>query len=272
MKQFNKDASFLAKDLLGLLDANAITKDQTSRVTSGIFDIDKNIGGWQKGDLIILGSRPAVGKTALATKFALEAAKDGFAVAFFSLEMSAEQMFTRIIAAESGVDYSKLRKNKLTPREQYQVVHATRSTGCLEERLIIGEGFSSVQTIQIECEKLKKDKRLDLVIIDYLQLMGSSELDEKQSFDEIAKNLKTMAKTLDVPVILLSQATKITESQNGEALAGPFIDIADVVLHVRHAKDAEEIEVVIAKNRHGAIGNVEVRFNANTLSFSEIES
>ncbi len=268
--ELGKNAASLANDALW---SGGLSQDHKCVVPSGLFDIDKIVGGWQKGDLIILGSRPAVGKTALATKFALEAAKAGSKVAFFSLEMPAAQLFIRIIAAESGVDYLKLRKNNLTPREQYRMDHAIRSVGALGSRFMIEEGSISVRDLATTCEKLKQAQGLELVVVDYLQLMKSE--GESCDFGDIAKELKAMAAALELPVMLLSQITKTPE----EAVAKSIVEVADVVLRIHRIENIDSgstpgtnTEIVVEKNRKGPLGSVKTHFDANTLSFSDMES
>lgn len=297
---------------------------QLSGVSSGLRDLDQLLGGLHNSDLIILAGRPSMGKTALATNMAFHAAKhfkpkadnpkeaeDGGIVAFFSLEMSAEQLATRILAEESGISSEKIRRGLLS-HDDFQNVVMTSQDLSRAPLYIDDTPALSVSGLRTRARRLKRQKGLSLIIVDYLQLMqgsGNRASDNRvQELSEITRGLKTLAKELDVPVIALSQLSRQVENREDKRPqladlreSGSIEQDADVVMFVfreayylarsepmrsgtedeskfneKHARWQELIEkksnmaeVIVAKQRHGPIGKVELVFDGNTTRFKD---
>lgn len=289
----------------------AYSKGGLSGVTTGLLDLDRQLGGLHRSDLIILAGRPSMGKTALATCMAFNAAKayhdtggkDGARVAFFSLEMSAEQLATRILAEQTSIASEKLRKGEITSDLFIErIVPMVRDL----ERIplfIDDTGALSIAALRTRARRLKRTEGLDLIVIDYLQLMRPSGMQKndnrQQEISEITQSLKALAKDLDVPVLALSQLSRMVEQREDKRPqlsdlreSGAIEQDADVVMFVyreeyylariepkhdtpEHAAWVEQMEkvhslaeVVIGKQRHGPIGNVKLHFEAELTKFS----
>lgn len=197
----------------------AMTKRQSnelSGVTSGLRDIDNLTGGWQKNDLIILAARPAMGKTAASLHFAKSCLKSGGVVLVFSLEMSGTQNIKRLLSSTSKVSYSKMAKGEIN-RMEFQKIQE-HSLEIYSDNLVVDD-ISSISVVDIRATamttKIEKG-RLDLVIVDYLQLVkGSVKGNREQEIASISRGLKILAKTLEVPVIALSQLSRNVENRGG---------------------------------------------------------
>lgn len=286
-------------------------------VASGLRDLDRMMGGLHSSDLIILAGRPSMGKTSLATNIALNVAKafalerkakgadhaSNLTVGFFSLEMSAEQLATRIISEESEVESVKIRRGEVEQHEFDKIYDASRM---LEELPlhIDDTGGISIAQLTARARRLKRQHGLGLIIVDYLQLVtGSARRNDGrvQEITEISQGLKTLAKELNVPVIALSQLSRQVESRDDKRPqlsdlreSGSIEQDADVVLFVyreeyylsraeprdgtpehlewlnRTEEMANKAEVIIGKQRHGPIGNVELHFNGKFTKFSNL--
>ena len=282
-------------------------------VTSGFHYLDRILGGFQNSDLIILAGRPSMGKTALATGIALNAAKarlknksGGAGVVFFSLEMSSEQLATRILAIESGVPSDKIRRGEI-PKEAFDKFAAISQE--LNDLDFYIEDTSSLSVTQIrnKARKLKRQKDIGLVVIDYLQLIsassGSKNRNENrvQEISEITRTLKSIAKELNVPVLALSQLSRAVEQRDDKKPqlsdlreSGSIEQDADVVMFVfreeyykerkepakgseAHDKWQTEIEavknkaeVIVAKQRQGPVGNIELYFDGSLTRFGDL--
>ena len=265
---------------------------------TGFVDLDNKLAGLQKSDLIVLAARPSVGKTSLALDIARQVAvKEKAAVGLFSLEMSKEQLVDRLLCAEAGVDLWKMRTGKLSDREEDddfpRIGHAM---GVLSEANIYIDDSASANIMEIrtKARRLKLEFGLDLLIIDYLQLMEgrSSGGDNRvQEVAEITRSLKAIARELNIPVLALSQLSRAVE-QNRPAIpklahlreSGSIEQDADVVLFIyRKAVDrgyrTEDIaedernvaEVHIAKHRNGPTGTVRLYFHDNQASFKNLD-
>jgi replicative DNA helicase len=300
---------------------NAFKRDgKIAGVPSGLTDLDRMLGGLHKSDLIILAARPSMGKTALATNIAYHAAKncrrspgpngtmktdEGAVVGFFSLEMSSDQLAARVLADVSGIASDKMRKGDLTPRDYEAIREAATSMEGLP--LYIDDmGGISISQIAARARRLQRTSGLDLLIIDYLQLItpsGSRRNDGRvQEVTEITKSLKALAKELAIPVIALSQLSRAVEQREDKRPqladlreSGSIEQDADVVMFIyreayylerlepdesdpRHAEWKEAVarkfnvaEIIIAKQRHGPIGRVEVGFNPARVRFSNLD-
>lgn len=258
-------------------------------VPSGYEYLDKMTNGFQKGDLIILAARPSVGKTAFALNVASNAAtRYDKTIALFSLEMPAIQLANRMLSAKSTVDSDKIRKGSGLSNDDWGKLDIAKNT--LEKAKIYIDDSSVIKVNDIfaKCRKLQADEGLDMIIIDYLQLIApstSSRSDNRQNeVSEISRSLKSMARELNVPVIALSQLSRNVErdKSRGPQLSdlresGAIEQDADIVMFLNRGKEAEEnsevrnslndIQVIIAKHRNGAIGNLVLAFDSKTNAF-----
>ena len=282
-------------------------------VTSGFHFVDRLLGGFQKSDLIVLAGRPSMGKTALATGIALNAAKaklqnkdGGAGVVFFSLEMSSEQLATRILAIESGIPSDKIRRGEI-PKDAFdQFASISQSLNNLE--LYIEDTSNlSVTQIRNKARKLKRQKDIGLIVIDYLQLINASgnlknrAENRVQEISEITRTLKSIAKELNIPVLALSQLSRAVEQRDDKKPqlsdlreSGSIEQDADVVMfvfreeyykerkepaqgsdaHVKWQEEMEKVknraEVIVAKQRQGPVGNIELFFNSSLTKFGDL--
>ncbi|MEZ6028815.1 MAG: replicative DNA helicase [Hyphomonadaceae bacterium] len=289
-------------------------------VPSGLSELDRKLGGLHKSDLVILAARPSMGKTALATNIAYYAAKhckrspgpngqmktdEGAVVGFFSLEMSSDQLAARILADVSGVPSDKMRRGELTPKDYEDIRNAAEEMEGIP-LYIDDTGGISISQLAARARRLQRTSGLDLLIIDYLQLVtpsGSRRNDGRvQEVTEITKSLKALAKELAIPIIALSQLSRAVEQREDKRPqladlreSGSIEQDADVVIFIyreayylerlepdvadpRHAewKDAmaakfNVAEIIISKQRHGPIGKVEVGFNPARVKFSNLD-
>ena len=252
-------------------------------VTSGISGIDGVTGGWQKSDLIILAARPSVGKTALATSMALSAARSGKKVAIFSVEMSAEQVGARILSSASGVPLQAIRHGGLDMMQLVEIdqwAHRVSELGIYVD----DSPVATPSVIRSKCRKISAEHGIDLVIVDYLQLMspdkGNKDANRVNEVADISRALKALARELDVPVIALSQLSRMSEyRETGEPRlsdlrdSGAIEQDADVVLMLWRkeqpdfTRPVEGVSCKIAKHRNGATGICELEFMKSTASF-----
>ena len=266
-------------DRLSLMQAGG-----ASGVVSGISGIDSIVGGWQKGDLVIIAARPSVGKTALATTMAANAAfRHDKSVAIFSLEMSREQIGSRMLSSVSGVGLHEIRHGLLDLPEMTEVV--TASERIKKSKIFVEDAaFATPSDMKAKCRRLQKETGLDLVIVDYLQLMnpdkGNKDSNRVYDVAEISRGLKALARELEVPVIALSQLSRSSEyRENNEPRlsdlrdSGAIEQDADVVLMLWRATDVsldvavENVHCKIAKHRNGPTGRTELMFNRTTATF-----
>ena len=257
-------------------------------LSTGLGDLDRAISGLNKSDLIILAARPAMGKTSMALNLLLHAGKfSGKSVVFFSLEMSREQLAMRLISGESFVDSKKLVTGKLNEDDWSRVAAAANSLN--QTRILIDDDPSlSVADMNAKCRRVDD---LGLVVIDYLQLMqsagGRSYAGEnrQQAVSDISRALKIMAKELNVPVLCLSQLSRANESRSDKRPmlsdlreSGAIEQDADIVLFLHregyYDKSSENpnlAECIVAKNRHGETGTVELQWLPEYTTFASIE-
>ena len=257
-------------------------------LSTGLKDLDRAISGLNKSDLILLAARPGMGKTSMALNILLDAGKkSGKTVAFFSLEMSKEQLAMRLISGECFVDNKKLVTGKLTEQDWESVALAADS---LNRANILIDDDSSVTVADI-LAKCRRVDNLGLVVIDYLQLMQSaggktrSGDNRQQIVSDISRSLKIMAKELNVPVLCLSQLSRANESRTDKRPmlsdlreSGAIEQDADIVLFLYrdgyYNKDSENpnlAECIIAKNRHGETGTVQLQWMPEFTTFSDME-
>jgi replicative DNA helicase len=289
-----------------------------SGISTGLRDLDQKLGGLQRSDLVIIAGRPGMGKTSLATNVAYNIARayeaerqpdgtmktiNGGVVGFFSLEMSAEQLATRVISERSGVFSSRIRRGDLQDADFGRIVEAAREMQTIP--LYIDEqGGLAIAQLMARARRLKRQRGLDVLFVDYLQLLsGSARKGENrvQELTEITTNLKALAKELEVPVIALSQLSRQVESRDDKRPqlsdlreSGSIEQDADVVMFVyreeyylqnrepkpnteEHFKWQTEMaaahgkaEIIIGKQRHGPTGTVTVQFDASITRFSDL--
>lgn len=265
---------------------------------TGFHDLDNLLAGLQKSDLIILAARPSVGKTSLALDIARQTAvKNKAAVGVFSLEMSKEQLVDRMLCAQAGVSLWKMRTGKLSDRdEDNDFTNIGSAMGQLSEAPIYidDSANTSIMEIRTKARRLQMEKKLDLLVIDYLQLMegrGKYGDNRVQEVAEITRGLKGIARELNIPVLALSQLSRVVE-QSRPAIpklshlreSGSIEQDADVVMFIyRKAADRgynydelteeekHKAEVYIAKHRNGPTGKVNLFFDEDTVSFKNIE-
>ena len=258
-------------------------------VPSGFPQLDNLLAGFQKSDLILLAARPSMGKTALALDIARQTAtKHGTPVGIFSLEMSSQQLVDRMLAAQAGVNSWKLRTGKIKSEEEFQRLQ--EGMGVLSEAPIYIDDKASSTVLQMRsvARRLKVEKGLSLIIIDYLQLItpthsrgGDSMV---QQVTEISRALKAMARELDVPVLALSQLSRAIEQRRGRPRlsdlrdSGSLEQDADVVMFIHRDDKMNEsserpgvAEILIEKHRNGPLGKVEMHFDEEKTTFRSID-
>jgi replicative DNA helicase len=310
-------------EAIGMAEAAFKRSGRTTGVSTGFSDLDKLLGGLHPSDLVVLAGRPSMGKTALATNIGFHAAKgyravraadgrmvaeDGAVVGFFSLEMSAEQLATRVLSEESGVASDRIRRGDVSHDDFGKFVQASQKLASVP--LFIDDTPAlTIAGLRTRARRLMRQQGLGLVIVDYLQLLrGSGESSENrvQEISEITRGLKALAKELNVPVLALSQLSRAVEQREDKRPmladlreSGSIEQDADVVMFVfreeyylsrgepmrrpdesddkfnerysRWQERLEEVhgtaEVIIAKQRHGPIGKVTLRFDGETTRF-----
>ena len=256
-------------------------------LSTGLHDLDKKINGLNKSDLLLIAARPGMGKTSLALNIALSVAKSSAkTVAFFSLEMSREQLAMRLLAIESFVDGQKMATGKLSDEEWTKLCMASASLSQTDIR-IDDNPTITVAEMNAKCRRLDN---LGMVVIDYLQLMSGSGYgkggDSRVNIvSEISRSLKIMAKELNVPVVCLSQLSRATESRTDKRPmlsdlreSGAIEQDADEVLFLyrdeyynEHSEDKGIAECIVSKNRHGEIGTVKLQWIPQFQTFADRE-
>ena len=276
-------------DVYTRLEELAASDSAIPGLSTGLRDLDRAISGLNKSDLILLAARPGMGKTSMALNILLDAGKkSGKKVAFFSLEMSREQLALRLISSECFVDNKKLVTGKLTDEDWESVAAAADS---LNRSTILIDDDSSVTVADI-LAKCRRVEDLGLIIIDYLQLMqsaggksGNRGENRQQIVSDISRSLKIMAKDLNVPVLCLSQLSRANESRQDKRPmlsdlreSGAIEQDADIVLFLYregyYNADTENpnlAECIIAKNRHGETGKVDLQWTPEFTTFTDME-
>jgi replicative DNA helicase len=252
-------------------------------VRSGISQIDAITGGWQKSDLVILAARPSVGKTALATSMALSAAISGKKVAIFSIEMSAEQVGARLLSSASGIPLAAIRNGGLD-MVQLSDLEDWATTVSKLGIYVDDSPTASPSVMRSKCRKIAAERGVDLIIVDYLQLMVPDRSGKDQNrvneVADISRALKGIARELDVPIIALSQLSRMSEYRDtGEPRlsdlrdSGAIEQDADMVLMLWRkeqpdfTKQSEVVSCKIAKHRNGPTGVCDLEFVKSTASF-----
>ncbi len=289
---------------------NAMKNDQgIVGIPTGLRDLDERLGGLHKSDLVIVAGRPSMGKTSLATNIAYHAAKkimdnnDKTSVAFFSLEMSSEQLSTRIISEQSRIQSNDIRMGKITEEEFNRLIETSRNIHQLP--LIIDETPAiTIATLANRARRMKRLFGLNLIVVDYIQLMrtGSKRYDGRvQEISEITQGLKALAKELNIPVLALSQLSRAVEQRDDKKPiladlreSGSIEQDADVVMFVFReeyyllGKEPKmgtieyaewqskmndlrgQADLIIGKQRHGPTGTVKVEFEGRYTRFKDV--
>lgn len=287
----------IVKESLKILESLKDKEDTLTGVPSGFTALDRMTNGWQKSDLVIIAARPAMGKTAFVLSCARNAAVQfKKPVVVFSLEMSSVQLTNRLIAGEAEIEQEKIRKGKLLDWEWHQL---TSKIGNLSEAPLIIDDTPALNVFEFraKCRRLKSQYDIQMIIIDYLQLMqgkadGKGGGNREQEISSISRALKQVAKELNVPVIALSQLSRAVENRPGGSKRPMLSDLresgaieqdADMVLFLYRPEyyglDQDENgnstagigEVIIAKHRNGETGTVPLRFIGKYVKFTDLE-
>ena len=270
------------------LDRIASNPGSVTGVASGLIDLDEITSGFQKGDLVIIAGRPSMGKTALALSVMRNAAIDfKVPVGMFSLEMANHQLAQRLLCAEGRVDSHLVRTGKL-PKNQWK--NLSLAVGSLAEAEIYLDDTPAITVLELRAKarRLKAEKNLGLIIVDYLQLMqGPRNIESRQQeISTISRSLKALAKELDVPVIALSQLSRAVEQRSDHRPqlsdlreSGAIEQDADVVIFLyrswvysREEEDKGRAQAIVAKQRNGPIGTVDLSFIDRFARFESISA
>ncbi len=264
-------------------------KGSLSGITTGFIGMDKMTSGLHNSDLLILAARPAMGKSAFAINIATNVAiKANVPVAIFNLEMSKEQVVNRILCSEAMVDSNKLRTGQLDDGDWMKLAS---TSGILSEAPIYIDDTPgiSIMEIRAKCRKLKMEKNIGFVVIDYLQLITASNTrkngSREQEISEISRSLKILAKELDVPVLALSQLSRSVEKRQDDKRpmlsdlreSGAIEQDADIVMFIHRedyynpeTENKNVAEIIFAKHRGGSTGTVNLRWLGNYTKFLDL--
>jgi replicative DNA helicase len=292
-----KTSSELMTSVLDQISKMSANSSDITGMKTGLNDLDHVTHGLQRGDMLVLAARPSMGKTAVALNLAMNVAayQPKGAVAIFSLEMAAEQLAMRLLSAKSHVQGDKLKTGRLSNEEWNQINEAA---GDLKTEQIYIDDTPGVKVPEIfsKCRKLQAEHGLNLVMIDYIQLItGSSrggEVNRQQEVSDISRSLKALARELNVPVLALSQLSRTVEQRENKKPmlsdlreSGAIEQDADIVMMLYResyydeaAKEkanengSERLEINIAKHRNGSTGKINVAFEAATNALYNIEN
>lgn len=294
-KNYDK-MSHLVKQALDEIDKAMNNQSGVSGVPSGFNALDKITNGWQRSDMIVIAARPAMGKTAFVLSMARNIAVDHkIPVAIFSLEMSSLQLVQRLISSETELEADKLRRGNLSEREMQQLHQ--RIAKLTDAQLFIDDTPAlSVFDLRAKCRRLKSQHGIQMIIIDYLQLMSVGGGDSKggnreQEISTISRSIKQIAKELDVPIIALSQLSRSVETRSGDKRpvlsdlreSGAIEQDADIVGFIYRPEyygiqtdangqsTAGLAQILIAKHRNGAVADVDLEFKGNLAKFTDRE-
>lgn len=269
-----KSISSVLLEAYDIIENLFINKSEITGITTGFDDLNRKINGFQKTDLLLIAARPAMGKTAFSLNLVLNAAlKADASVAVFSLEMSREQLVQRMLSSQSNIELKKLKTGKLGENDWPRIVETMSVLSSLKIHIDDTPGIK-ISELRSKCRKLKMEKGLDLVLIDYLQLMegeGNNE-SRQQEISKISRSLKILAKELNCSVVALSQLSRAPEQRADHRPmlsdlreSGAIEQDADIVMflyrdeYYNQDSDKKNIgEVIVAKNRHGETGSVEL--------------
>ncbi|RLD39543.1 MAG: replicative DNA helicase [Bacteroidetes bacterium] len=282
------DMKSLVKEAYDEIEAAKNSEGSLRGIPSGFTELDRLTAGWQKSDLIVIAARPGMGKTAFALTMARNAAMAKRPVAVFSLEMSAVQLTTRLISSEAEITSNKLKKGELADHEWTQLNERIKSL--VEAPIFIDDTPAlSVFELRAKCRRLKEQHKIELIVIDYIQLMrgGDGTGNREQEISTISRSLKALAKELNVPVLILSQLNRSVETRGGSKKpqlsdlreSGAIEQDADMVIFIYRPEyyDITEDEqgsdttgkgeIIIAKHRNGALDSVTLKFIGQYTKF-----
>lgn len=280
-----KSINLVLMDAYDMIEKLYTNKSDVTGITTGFKDLNKKINGLQRTDLILIATRPAMGKTAFSLNLVQNAALKGDAsVAVFSLEMSKEQLVQRMLSSQSSVELKKIKTGTLNDNDWPRIIDAMAVLSDAKIHIDDTPGIK-ISELRSKCRKLKIEKGLDLVLIDYLQLMegeGNNE-SRQQEISKISRSLKILAKELNCPVVALSQLSRAPEQRADHRPmlsdlreSGAIEQDADIVMFLYrdeyyHAdSESKNIgEVIIAKNRHGETGSVELVWLGEVQRFGD---
>ena len=265
------------------------SKDGITGVRTGFDDLDRMLSGLQKSDLVLIAARPSMGKTALALNIAQNAAlRHNKVVAVFSLEMSSGQLMNRLFALEGRVDAGRIRSSKQLKDEDWKKIIESAETIGKSNLILDDTSGITVSEIRSKCRKFILEKGLDMVIIDYLQLMSASKSkgneNRQQEISEISRSLKGLARELDVPVVALSQLSRGPEQRQEKRPmlsdlreSGAIEQDADVCMFIYrddyYNNDSEKkdiAEIIVAKQRNGPTGTIELKWIPKETRFANL--
>src|SRR5439155_500045 len=280
--------NYIIKESLDLVDRLSKRKERVTGIPTGFYDLDDLTAGLQASDLVVIAGRPSMGKTSLALGIAQHAAiHHGKVVGIFSLEMSKVQLVLRMLSSEAHVDSHALRTGKLQKEDWWRLAEAA---GRLEQAPIFidDSGALTVQQMRGKARRLKADSGLDLLIVDYLQLMqGRSDAESRQQeISDISRSLKALAKELDVPVVALSQLSRAVESRKPPIPmladlreSGAIEQYADVVIFIyredQYDQNSEKkgiADILVRKHRNGPTGEKQLFFHDKFARFESLEN
>jgi len=295
LKKSSEDAGSLVKQALQKIQEIG-NQEGMSGLATGFTKLDALTSGWQPSDLVIIAARPGMGKTAFVISMAKNMAIDfGHGVAVFSLEMSSVQLITRMISSETGLTSEKLRKGNLEPHEWEQLNVKVKRLS--DAPIFIDDTPSlSVFDLRAKARRLVSQHNVRIIVIDYLQLMtagGKSNGNREQEISMISRNLKALAKELEVPVIALSQLSRAVETRGGSKRpllsdlreSGAIEQDADIVSFIfrpeyygmtewdddDHSPCEGQGEFIVAKHRNGGLENIRLKFTGHLAKFSDLE-
>ena len=265
-------------------------KGEITGVGSGFIDLDAKTSGFQKGDMVLIAARPSMGKTTFALNIAEHAAlREGKSVVVFSLEMSKEQLAYKLLCSEANVDMLKLRTGALEDKDWENIA---RATGPLSKAKIYIDDTAGVTVMEMrsKCRRLKLEYGIDLIVIDYLQLMSGSSSESRQQevseiSNEISRSIKALAKEMECPVIALSQLSRAPEQRADHRPmlsdlreSGSIEQDADLVMFLyrdeyynKETEDTNIAECIIAKQRNGPVGTVKLAWLGQYSKFGNLE-
>lgn len=272
----------------GFLEIERIfnNKGETTGVSSGFPELDAMTSGFQKGDMILIAARPSMGKTTFALNLAEYAAlRGGKNVAVFSLEMSKEQLAYKLLCSEANVDMTKLRNGNLEDKDWENIAKASGPLAA-SKIFIDDTAGTSVMDMRSKCRKLKMEHGIDMIVIDYLQLMsGSNPESRQQEVSEISRSIKALAKEMQCPVIALSQLSRAPEQRADHRPmlsdlreSGSIEQDADLVMFLyrdeyynKETEDKNVAECIIAKQRNGPVGTVKLAWIGQFSKFARLD-
>lgn len=263
------------------------SKEEIRGVRTGFHALDAKLAGFQKSDLIILAARPSMGKTSLALDIARQTALNhNTPVCMFSLEMSAQQLVDRMLSSEARVDSWKIRTGKISSDEEFSQIRDALGRLSKAPIFIDDQSSNNIMRMRSTARRIKSEHGLGLIVVDYLQLMVPSRANDStvQQITEISRNLKGLARELDVPVLALSQLSRAVEQRGGKPRlsdlrdSGAIEQDADVVIFI-HREQKEDgggknqtAEILIEKHRNGPTGKVDLYFDEQKTTFLNVDN